>query len=181
MGATLKFCTALVKRLGAVDPTVWQYATEETKGAYRDTLMEVAVSDEHAKAIVDTWLREGEKLPTPSQLRAIASSTEPARPGRSADSCPVCRGSGRESYWALITTERWSDSGKVKRRYVERIPPNPGSDPAFYLSERPAIEAKVDGQSQIVALLSGYCLCEYGQHMQTIQRPVMKAIERTFA
>lgn len=147
----------------------WRDLNQHGRTELADTLEAVAVSHYHARATITLWLAENRWLPSPADLRSAAAAAPHSEPPKAIRSqCSLCGGMGRESYWALITTERWSNGG-IRRRICERIPPTPGRENMYHV-ERPALEAQVDGQSQVVAMLSGYCRCDYGRHLATIQR-----------
>lgn len=141
---------------------------KETKVFLAEELAKVSLTVYHANQIVETWLTRDRFMPTPSDLRALAEEcpTHPPTVDRK-EFCPLCRGEGRESFWALVTTERWHDSGRIKARITERIPPIPGRE-EWYLIERPAVEATVDGINQRVCMMSDFCPCRYGQHIKQL-------------
>lgn len=156
-----------IRRLGSCPG--WRDCNQYARKELADTLEQVAVSPYHARATITLWLSENRWLPSPADIRSAAAAAPHSEPPKAIRSqCSLCAGSGRDSYWGLISTERWPN-GEIKRRICERIPATPGRE-NMYLVERPAIEAHVDGQSQVVAMVSGYCCCEYGRHLATIQR-----------
>ena len=168
MTAASPFAKSEIKRLWAMNGAS-DRGPEWEKEILR-TLLEISVDDSHLSAIVGKILTEEIWAPAPAQIRQIAESVPIAREWHpSGERCPLCQGQGRESYWALITTDRWYDTGRIRRRTLQRIPPKPGHE-AYYLQERPNLEAEVDGINQCVQLVSGYCLCEAGIHLQEIQR-----------
>lgn len=131
-----------------------------------------------ARCAIDRWLETEPFLPAPADLHRLAkeSPMQPEGPRRS-DDCPLCRGAGRESYWLMRTViSRWPDTGRVRQQDIKRLPPFEGRE-AMYLTEQPRAwredgslgwleETLTDDQQ--VTLVSGFCRCEYGQHLRAI-------------
>lgn len=150
------------------------------RGAREELALWLARASEteyQAKWAVDRWLEAEQYLPAPSDLHRLAKEA-PLKPesNRTFD-CPLCRGEGRESYWVLRTViARWPDSGRVRQQTVERISPWPGRE-NLYLTEQPRA-LRLDGSlgwleeritsNQAVAMVSGHCRCEYGQHLRAL-------------
>lgn len=156
-----------IKRLGSLPG--WRDLNQAGRTELTDTLVAVAVNPYHCRSTIALWLAENRWLPSPSDIRSAAAAAPHSEPPKATRSqCSLCGGMGRESYWALITTERWSNGG-IRRRICERIPPTPGRENMYHV-ERPALEAEVDGDAQRVARVCGFCRCEYGRHLATIQR-----------
>ena len=132
-----------------------------------------ARSDTHLQRAVTAWLDTHSAPPTPLELRAtIDATTVTAHPSAARD-CPTCQGSGRRSYWALITVERWEDSGRIRRRTCEEIPCT--GDSNYWLMHEPELAARVDGINQRVALLSGFCDCPRGVTLRQGQSALMRS------
>lgn len=119
-----------------------------------------------AAQAMDTWIRTQKFLPAPAELIELVSECNAAPVERFGD-CLECMGRGRRTFWALITTERWPDSGRIKRRIVEEIPPE--GDQNYWLMTWPSVASKVNPDTQTVSQLCGYCLCEYGQRLKELQ------------
>lgn len=160
-----KLAQAQIRRLGALRG--WKDLPDDGKRELLETLTRVATTDYHAKGIVDRWLETQQWLPAPAELRSMAEET-PTEPPRWSEkqSCSLCGGRGRESYWAVVTAHRWPN-GEIRNREIQRIPATQGRE-NLYLVERPAEEAQVDGERQRVAMISGFCCCEYGRHLRGI-------------
>jgi hypothetical protein len=161
------FAKSEIKRLWAMNGA--RERGPEWEKEIQRTLLAIAVDDSHLSAIVGKILTEEIWAPAPAQIRAIAEMVPIAKEWHpSGERCPLCQGQGRESFWALISTERWHDTGRIRRRTMERIGPKPGHE-AYYLQERPDLEEIVDGVNQCVQMVSGYCLCEAGVYLKEIQ------------
>lgn len=161
---------AQIRRLASLRG--WKDLNDDGKGELLAALQSSAQNEYHARGIIDRWLQTQTWLPAPSELRSTADDVPAQQPQVHRSACSICQGTGRESFWALVTIHRWPN-GEIRRRQIERIPATPGRE-NMYLVERPALEAEVDGSNQHVAMVSGYCLCEYGQHKRTIQTPIMR-------
>ena len=130
-----------------------------------------ARSDTQLRNAVTAWLDSQTFPPAPAELRAAIEST-PMHAAERGGECSACKGSGRRSFWALITTERWQDSGRIRSRRCEEIPCT--GDPNYWLIQEPDLACKVDGERQRVALLSGYCGCSLGQTLRRDQSALMR-------
>lgn len=129
-----------------------------------------ARNDAQLKGAITAWLDTQTFPPSPAELRTIIEATPTHASSRG--NCEMCGGGGRRSFWALITTERWEDSGRIRRRTCEEIPCT--GDPNFWLMHEPELAARVDGNRQRVALLSGYCGCSIGHALRRDQSALMR-------
>lgn len=123
----------------------------------------VAKTDFQVAAAVTSWIDSQTFAPSPAELRAMIDAT-PAHSARPAQDCRDCSGTGRRSYWALVTVDRYEDTGRIRRRNVEEIPPS--GDANLWLVQDPPLAKVVDGVNRRVAMMSGYCRCEYGERLR---------------
>lgn len=130
---------------------------------YLRVVLATAQTDHQVSAAITAWIDSQTFPPSPSELRAQIEAT-PTHAARPKADCAECRGAGRRSFWALISTERWEDSGRIRRRKVEEIPPS--GDGNMWLVNHPPVAALVDGINQRVAMLSAFCRCEYGERLR---------------
>jgi hypothetical protein len=121
-----------------------------------------AKTDHQVAAAVTAWIDSQTFAPSPAELRVMIEAT-PTHSAKPAGDCLDCHGGGRRSYWALVTVERWEDSGRIRRRKVEEIPVT--GDPNLWLVSTPALAATVDGNKQRVVMMSGYCHCDSGKRL----------------
>ena len=153
----------LIKRFAALRG--WRGMESAAKAELGRWLAKTAETPWQATQAVETWLQEQTNLPTPAEIVEYVRQAPTQAPKQQKVNCPICHGDGYESFWALINYEFWEDTGRVKSRRIERIPPVPGQE-QFYLIVRPDLEAQVDGRNQKVAMTTGYCGCETGQRVK---------------
>jgi hypothetical protein len=136
-----------------------------TKGEIHEYLRvtkAAAKTDHQVGAAITAWLDTQTFPPSPAELRVMIEAT-PTHSAKPTGDCLDCSGTGRRSFWALVTIERWQDSGRIRRRNVEEIPVE--GDPNLWLVNTPALAAEVDGNEQRVVMMSGYCHCDAGKRM----------------
>lgn len=131
-----------------------------------------ARSDYQVAAAVTRWIDTQTFPPSPAELRAMIEASAASAPATDGD-CRECNGSGRRSFWALITIDRWPDSGNVRSRKVEKIPVE--GDPNLWLLSWPPLAKQVDGRNQIVETLSGFCRCGFGQRLKQAKAAAREA------
>lgn len=122
-----------------------------------------ARSDYQVAKAVTAWIDTQMFPPSPAELRAMIEATSASAPSQDGD-CRECGGSGRRSFWALVTTERWPDSGQIRRRRVEEIPVT--GDPNYWLMQWPDLAKQVDGRDQEVTMMSTFCRCGRGLRLK---------------
>lgn len=178
----------IIRKLSAC--AKWRETERGVKAILGEALAAAASNEYHAEQIIAKWIQHNRFLPTPADIHALAPDVPARRQAAiNTGACSTCRGTGRESYWALQTTERWEDSGRVKHRRLERIPvdrwvnaeaqANHVDATKLALMRSPRIEggsqdgqyweAVVDGIAQVVAIVNGFCACEFGQHLAQLR------------
>jgi len=182
---TARDCEPIIRKLAGC--AGWKDTEKQTKEILGESLALAAMTPYHAEQIISTWVRTNRFLPTPADIHALAEDTPTHKPQVvNTGACSLCHGDGRESYWALTTTTRWEDSGRIKHRRLDRLPVDRwvlaeaaqcDVDPnKLALMRSPRIEggsqdgmyweAAVDGIGEQVCIVSSYCACEYGQHLK---------------
>ena len=152
-----------IARLGSLTR---KNAISKTEAAeYLRVVRSTAKTDHQIRAAIDTWIDSQTFPPSPAELRNVIEST-PLHESGDELNCPECHGSGRRSFWALITVERWPDSGRIKRRALEEIPVE--GDPNLWLLQWPRLASQVDGKTQTVEIVSGFCRCRIGQQRKSV-------------
>lgn len=139
-----------------------QLGTTE-KAEYLRIIRGTAKTDHQVAAAVTSWIDSQTFAPSPAELKAMIDAT-PTHSARPAQDCRDCSGTGRRSYWALVTVERYEDTGRIRRRRVEEIPPS--GDLNTWLVQDPPVAKLVDGVNQRVAMMSGWCSCDYGDRLR---------------
>lgn len=122
-----------------------------------------AKTDYQVAAAVTSWIDSQTFAPSPAELKAMIDAT-PTHSARPAQDCRDCSGTGRRSFWALVTVERYEDTGRVRRRNVEEIPPS--GDGNLWLVQDPPLAKLVDGVNQRVVMMAGWCSCDYGDRLR---------------
>ena len=155
----------------------WKDLERPAKEELASWLARACETDYQAQYAVEKWMESEQFLPAPSDLHRLAKDAPLKPETRRKFDCPLCRGEGRESYWVLRTIiSRWPDTGRVRHQQIERLTPWAGRENLYLIEQPRAI--RPDGslgwleeqitQDQTVALVSGYCGCEYGQHLRAI-------------
>jgi hypothetical protein len=158
-----KIAQSQIRRLASVRG--WKDLNDDGKRELLETLVSASSSDYHARGIIDKWLQTQTWLPAPAELRAIADDVPTSEPKIHKSGCSLCAGTGRDSYWADVEISRWPN-GEVRKRIAHRIHASPGAENQYLVS--------CPTNYPDAVMVSGYCLCEYGQHLRTIQGPVMR-------
>lgn len=182
---TIQDCIPIIKRLGG--QAGWKDTDKEIKQILAEALRDAASNPYHAEKIVKHWVDNNKFLPTPHDFLMIAQEVPASKPVvHNTGSCSLCRGTGTESYWALVTISRWEDSGRIKNRDTARLPvdrwvmaeaeQNQVDPQKLSIMRSPRIEggeqdglyweAVVDGINQRVAVVNAYCVCDYGRHLR---------------
>ena len=153
----------------------WKDYDAEMKRTLAEHLAGVAKTTYHAGEIVNQWVGSSRYMPTALDLHDVAAYAPTAPiPASVARTCPACKGSGRRTYWGLISYER-TPSGVIARRLCEEIPiwPEIADRPWLYLMRTPPVALRVDGQNQIVETVCGWCACDFGRHLSAVQRAAL--------
>lgn len=122
-----------------------------------------AKTDYQVAAAVTSWIDSQTFAPSPAELKAMIDAT-PTHSARPAQDCRDCSGTGRRSFWALVTVEHYEDTGRVRRRNVEEIPPS--GDGNLWPVKDPPLAKLVDGVNQRVVMMAGYCRCDHGERLR---------------
>jgi len=152
-----------LKRLSAL--TTWKNVDAAGKAEFTRILAPACRTQMELAAAISEWLRTEMFAPSPSDLLGLITGNR--NDSLPSGNCPDCSGSGRRSFWGLVTVERWPDSGRIKRRRVEEIPIE--GERNLWLLSWPALAKQVDGENQLVEMFSAFCACDYGRRFRDAQ------------